>query len=145
MVVGASRGCTYTGYLYFNVDALQPQTHIIHATLYLNTPSQKGAIGLQIEPNSKAPDGLLAPLSWLQPSRLSAPWPAISAPHLTEDASISTWHTWDVTALVQRWIAQSETNGGLSITSHQPPIVIASALGTGTADATIAPYLKITR
>ena len=58
-------------------------------------------------------------------------------------ASDGNWQTWDVTSLVQGWLADPTTNNGLTLVGSGAPIRVASALGAGSGTPDTAPYLSV--
>lgn len=138
VVVGVSDGCSYHGLAYFNTDVLLPHTPIISATLHLYSPPQTGPTGVQVYANRSVPITAVYDL----PRWTTAP--ALTGTAMTENASSGGWHSWDVTGLVQQWVNDERSNGGLTLLSSGPPVRFASPLGAAPDSPTFAPSLEIT-
>lgn len=144
LLVGTEGSCTYHGVVYFDVSSLSPDTPIVAATLHLYAPNHPDSTGVQVFQNTSPSSPDWQPLGWNRPSWATAPTIEPGAAGISENGGASPWKTWDVTGLVQRWVAQSDTNGGLTLASSNAPVLFAWPLGAANNDPTLAPYIDIT-
>jgi len=141
MVVGVQGSCTYNGQAYFDLSALPNAVSIVSATLRLYTPGQTGPTGVQVAQNAPPSDPYSAQQA---PSWNTAPVVVTTTAPVSQSASAGGWQSWDVTRIVQGWINDQTTNGGLTLTGGGMPVRFASPLGAGTDAPALTPYLDIT-
>lgn len=138
--VGTEGDCTQRGVLGINLSSLLPGTPVAQATLQLYTPDTVGSTPVSIYPSDAQAR---------MPSHDSVRWD--TTPHIAsgavgvaESATEGHWHSWDVTAIVQRWINDPRDAGEFLLKSDAAPITFSSASGVGSDDPTVAPVLHIT-
>ncbi len=140
MVVGVTNGCTYRGVTYFEVGSIDPGAIVQSATLNLYTPGKVGPTGAQVYAN--APIAEMP--SWQTPSWSTAPAMSRGSTGIGQSGNNGSWQSWDVTGLVQGWVQNRGTNGGLTLVGTGAPVLVASPLGAGDDAPALAPYLEIT-
>jgi len=138
LVVGTENGCTYKGQAYFDLSSVSSDNTVVSATLHLYTPNQTGATGVQVYQNATGDADPSQPVSWN-----TAPPVMTGTTPLAQSASDGRWQSWDVTSIVQQWVQDGSANAGLALAGSGAPVRFASALGTGTTDPSLTPYLDI--
>ncbi len=136
LVVGIANNCTYHGQVYFDLASVAANTGISAASLYLYTPNQTGATGVQVYSNTVGAADPSVPTSWNAA-------PGIGPGGVGQNGSTGHWQSWDVTSLVRQWVQNGATNGGLTLVGNGAPVRFAAPLGSGSADPALAPYLAI--
>jgi len=140
LVVGAENGCTYNGQAYFDLSSISANLpSIVSATLRLYTPNQTGPTAVQVEANAAGVNDPSQPTTWN-----GAPAVVTSTAPIAQSGSDGHWQSWDVTSLVQQWVQDGTTNGGLTLVNGGTPVRFASSLGAGFDDPSVTPYLDIT-
>jgi len=144
LLVGAAAGCTYHGQVYFDLTALPAGSPIHSAHLWLYTPDGAGTTGVHVYPNAVDPNAADArdpaqPTTWRD-----APTLVPGTPGLASDGGSGHWRSWDVTSLVQGWVRDSTTNGGLTLVGTGDGLArFTSPLGAGGSDPNAVPYLDV--
>jgi len=139
VVVGVANGCTYHGLTSFDLSSVSANTTVNSATLWLYTPNTTGPTSVQVEANVASAND---PYQW--PSWNSAPAIVTTTAPLAQSGGSGHWQSWNVTNLVQQWVQDGSTNGGLTLVSTGAPVTFASALGAGKDDPSVEPYLEVT-
>ena len=139
VVVGTEGSCTYNGQLHFDTSSLvYGSPTIASATLWLYSPTQAGETGVQVFQN--APPTLQ---SWQTPTWNTATQVLTGTTGLVEGAGNGNWHSWDVTSLVQEWVQNPSSSGGLTLESAGPLVQLSSPVAANSTDPSLAPYLDI--
>jgi len=139
LLVGREGGCTYHGQASFDTTYLPAGAPVHAARLWLYTPDSRGAPGVLVYPNAVGTRDPAQPVSWD-----GAPALAAGAPGLAPDGSAGHWQSWDVTSLVQGWVRDNTTNGGLTLVGTGDGLArFTSPLGAGGGDPSQAPYLDV--
>jgi len=144
VVVGVDGGCTYQGRLYFALPPVPAGSTIISATLGLSTPDQATATGVQVYMNAPLSFPFVGPTALDPSGGVNLPAVAVGTPGISEVTVGSPIHTWDVTTIVQQWLRDRQTNGGLTLMGSGVPVRFASPMGSGDANLVTAPVLNIT-
>ncbi len=141
LVVGVEGPCTYRSNMYFNVGQLPADKQIVAATLHLYTPDHVEGTPVQLYPNA-APSPGWQPKPWNQPTWNDAPSVVAGVDGIVQSENNSHWRGWDVTGLIRRWVDDSTTNGGFTLTSDAAAVLFGQ--GTGSGGAAITPYIDVT-
>jgi len=140
LVVGAENGCTYNGQAYFDLSSISANLpSVVSATLRLYTPNQTGPTAVQVEANAAGVNDPSQPTTWT-----GAPAVVTGTAPIAQSGSDRHWQSWDVTSIVQGWVQDGTTNGGLTLVNAGTPVRFASSLGAGFDDPSATPYLDIT-
>lgn len=145
VIVGVEGACTYHGLLSFDVSSLLRDTPILRAVLYLYTPTQTTATGVQVYADA-APSATSAsaqPTSWQPANWNSAPPLVAGSLGIGQSGSDGHWQRWDVTGWVRRWVQDGRSNAGLTLAGANRPTLFASPLAAGSGTPATAPYLDI--
>jgi len=144
LLVGVAGGCTYHGQVYFDLTALPAGSPIHSAHLWLYAPDGAGTPGVLVYPNAVDPNATGArdpaqPTTWRD-----APALVPGTPGLASDGGAGHWQSWDVTSLVQGWVRDNTTNGGLTLVGAGDGLArFTSPLGAGGGDPNAVPYLDV--